>query len=88
MKKILAIIMTICLLVSALAACSHKKTTDETSKTDPATEATTPPTDAKEEKYQKAYEMLEQKTIVDLRNILDRNEIESLGFKYICIGQR
>ena len=65
MKKIIAIIMTICLLVSVLAACSHKKTTNEISKTDPTTEATTTPTevptDAKEEKYQKAYEMLEQK---------------------------
>lgn len=65
MKKIIAIIMTICMMVSAFAACNHEKTPDETSKTDSTTaETTTPtedPTDAKEEKYLKAYEMLEQK---------------------------
>jgi len=37
--------------------------------------------------YKKIYEMLNQKIIVDLRNILKRDEIEPIGFKYICVGQ-
>lgn len=37
--------------------------------------------------YKKVYELLNQKVIVDLRNILDKNEIEKIGFKYICIGK-
>lgn len=37
--------------------------------------------------YKKIYKMLNQKVIVDLRNILDKNEIEKIGFKYICIGK-
>ncbi|MDD2839916.1 MAG: UDP-glucose/GDP-mannose dehydrogenase family protein [Rickettsiales bacterium] len=37
--------------------------------------------------YKKIYEMLNQKVIVDLRNILDKKEIEKIGFKYICIGK-
>lgn len=38
--------------------------------------------------YKKIYEMLAQKTIVDLRNILNRKEIENIGFKYVCIGEK
>ncbi len=37
--------------------------------------------------YKKIYEMLNQKVIVDLRNILDKKEMEKIGFKYICIGK-
>ncbi|HSQ98012.1 MAG TPA: UDP-glucose/GDP-mannose dehydrogenase family protein [Rickettsiales bacterium] len=37
--------------------------------------------------YKKIYKLLNQKVIVDLRNILDKNEIEKIGFKYICIGK-
>ena len=38
--------------------------------------------------YRKIYEILGQKTIIDLRNILNKKEIEDIGFKYVCIGQR
>ena len=37
--------------------------------------------------YQKVYEMVKQKIIVDLRNILDAQYIEKIGFKYYNIGK-
>ena len=36
----------------------------------------------------KIYDLLRQKTILDLRNILNRQEVENIGFKYICIGKK
>ena len=41
----------------------------------------------KELDYNKVYNLLKQKIILDLRNILDKNKIESIGFKYSCIGK-
>ena len=38
--------------------------------------------------YRKIYDLLRQKTILDLRNILNRQEVENIGFKYICIGKK
>ena len=65
MKKIIAIIMAICLMVLALAACDNKNATDDTSKTEPTTKPTEAPTDAPvdadEAKYLEAFDMLEQK---------------------------
>jgi UDPglucose 6-dehydrogenase len=37
--------------------------------------------------YKKIGELLKNKTLVDLRNILKRDEIEVLGYKYVCIGK-
>lgn len=37
--------------------------------------------------YKKIYNLLNQKIIVDLRNILDKDKIEKIGFKYISIGK-
>ena len=42
----------------------------------------------KELDFKKIYDLLKQKTIIDLRNILNREEIEKLGFNYICIGKK
>jgi UDPglucose 6-dehydrogenase len=41
----------------------------------------------KELDYKRIYKLLNQKLIVDLRNILDKKEMEDIGFKYICIGK-
>lgn len=41
----------------------------------------------KELDYKKIYSLLKQKTIVDLRNILNEKEIKKIGFKYISIGK-
>ena len=38
--------------------------------------------------YQKIYEMLAQKVIVDFRSILNEQEIEKIGFKYYYIGKK
>ena len=59
MKKIIAMIMMLCLTVSVLAACQREQTPDDTSKTEPAT--TEAPADANEETYLKAFDLLEQK---------------------------
>ena len=69
MKKFLAIIMAICLMVSVLVACDKQNTPDETSKPDPTSKPTAAPTDAPtdapvdadEAKYLEAFDMLEQK---------------------------
>ena len=37
--------------------------------------------------YKKVYDILNQKIILDLRNILNKEEMEKIGFKYICIGK-
>ena len=37
--------------------------------------------------YQKIYDMLSQKIIVDFRSILNEQEIEKIGFKYYYIGK-
>ncbi len=41
----------------------------------------------KELDYNKIYNLLKQKTIVDLRNILNKDEMNKIGFKYISIGK-
>jgi UDPglucose 6-dehydrogenase len=38
--------------------------------------------------YKKIYEIVKNKIIIDLRNILDSNIIKKIGFKYICIGKQ
>ena len=38
--------------------------------------------------YQKIYDMIQQKVIVDFRNILNAQEIEKIGFKYYYIGKK
>ena len=38
--------------------------------------------------YQKIYDMLAQKVIVDFRSILNEQEIEKIGFKYYYIGKK
>ena len=35
----------------------------------------------------KIYDLIKQKTIVDLRNILNKKEMEKIGFKYVSIGK-
>lgn len=42
----------------------------------------------KELDYQKIYNLLNQKLIIDYRNILNEKEIEKIGFKYISIGKK
>ena len=42
----------------------------------------------KELDYNKIYNLLKQKTIVDLRNILSKDEMNKIGFKYISIGKK
>ena len=37
--------------------------------------------------YNKIYDLIKQKTIVDLRNILNKKEMEKIGFKYVSIGK-
>lgn len=37
--------------------------------------------------YQKIYDMIQQKVIVDFRNILNAQEMEKIGFKYYYIGK-
>ena len=37
--------------------------------------------------YNKIYDSLKQKTIIDLRNILNADEIKKIGYKYISIGK-
>lgn len=36
--------------------------------------------------FEKIYSLMNQKLVVDLRNLLDRNKIEKIGFKYDCVG--
>ena len=38
--------------------------------------------------YQKIYDMIQQKVIVDFRNILNAQEMEKIGFKYYYIGKK
>ena len=38
--------------------------------------------------YQKIYDMLSQKTIVDFRSILNEQDLEKIGFKYYYIGKK
>ena len=38
--------------------------------------------------YQKIYDMLSQKVIVDFRNILNEQDLEKIGFKYYYIGKK
>ena len=38
--------------------------------------------------YKKIYDMVQQKVIVDFRNILNEQEIEKIGFKYYYIGKK
>ena len=38
--------------------------------------------------YKKIYGLLNQKIIIDLRNILNEDEIKNNGFKYICVGRK
>lgn len=38
--------------------------------------------------YKKIYDMVQQKVIVDFRNILNEQEMEKIGFKYYYIGKK
>ena len=38
--------------------------------------------------YQKIYDMVSQKIIVDFRSILNEQELEKIGFKYYYIGKK
>ena len=38
--------------------------------------------------YQKIYDMLSQKVIVDFRSILNEQDLEKIGFKYYYIGKK
>jgi UDPglucose 6-dehydrogenase len=36
--------------------------------------------------YSTLYDVLKEKLIIDLRNILNKQKIEQQGFRYICVG--